>query len=404
MFTVKESSTTEKINNFTESIENQLSSSSSSFLVGEHATAADVITCIFLGKASSRAGIELSAMPSKTSSLLTSILNKTAVTNVVGDLISKMSSLAISDENTSSELNDNPIIAKLLSLAIPHHAYMHPVCMTAEELVQNVPVPSNECHTKNLFFKDKKHGMFLVTCKTDASINTKALGKDLKLEGKTNLRFADEKTLWENLEVKPGCVGPMSIINDKDQKITLVIDQGLMEADKIHSHPLRNDASVVLTPQDLIKFVEDGSGHTPVMLEFGTKSENSEEKSNVQSNKSKPESKPKQQQQQQQKKKDKKGGKKGETLLAMKWKKEENFAMWYSDVIILSEMISYYDISGCYILRPWSYRIWELIQDWFNEKVGSVILYFCFTAIIHYILLIFITFNSLKINALFHIV
>ena len=37
--------------------------------------------------------------------------------------------------------------------------------------------------------------------------------------------------------------------------------------------------------------------------------------------------------------------------------------MWYTDVIVLSEMISYYDISGCYILRPWSYKIWELIQE-----------------------------------------
>lgn len=32
-------------------------------------------------------------------------------------------------------------------------------------------------------------------------------------------------------------------------------------------------------------------------------------------------------------------------------------------------MISYYDISGCYILRPWSFKIWELIQNWFNYKL-----------------------------------
>jgi len=43
--------------------------------------------------------------------------------------------------------------------------------------------------------------------------------------------------------------------------------------------------------------------------------------------------------------------------------------MWYSDVIVLSEMISYYDISGCYILRPWSYKIWDLIQNWFNGEI-----------------------------------
>ena len=35
-------------------------------------------------------------------------------------------------------------------------------------------------------------------------------------------------------------------------------------------------------------------------------------------------------------------------------------------------MISYYDISGCYILRPWSYKIWELIQDWFNVQIRKL--------------------------------
>lgn len=42
-------------------------------------------------------------------------------------------------------------------------------------------------------------------------------------------------------------------------------------------------------------------------------------------------------------------------------------------------MISYYDISGCYILRPWSYKMWDLIQNWFNieiEKLGVENSYF----------------------------
>jgi prolyl-tRNA synthetase len=40
----------------------------------------------------------------------------------------------------------------------------------------------------------------------------------------------------------------------------------------------------------------------------------------------------------------------------------ENFSEWYSSVITMSEMIDYYDISGCYILRPWAFAIWETIQ------------------------------------------
>ena len=44
---------------------------------------------------------------------------------------------------------------------------------------------------------------------------------------------------------------------------------------------------------------------------------------------------------------------------AIQYKKEVNFPLWYSDVIKKSELIDYYDISGCYILRPRSFYIWE---------------------------------------------
>jgi len=46
----------------------------------------------------------------------------------------------------------------------------------------------------------------------------------------------------------------------------------------------------------------------------------------------------------------------------MEAKKEDNLADWYSQVITKAEMLEYYDVSGCYILRPWAYSIWERIQ------------------------------------------
>jgi bifunctional glutamyl/prolyl-tRNA synthetase len=46
----------------------------------------------------------------------------------------------------------------------------------------------------------------------------------------------------------------------------------------------------------------------------------------------------------------------------MEAKKEECLADWYSQVITKAEMLEYYDVSGCYILRPWAYSIWERIQ------------------------------------------
>lgn len=49
----------------------------------------------------------------------------------------------------------------------------------------------------------------------------------------------------------------------------------------------------------------------------------------------------------------------------------ENFGEWYSQVLIKGEMLEYYDISGCYIIRPWAYGIWEIIQQWFDSRIKN---------------------------------
>jgi len=276
----------------------------------------------------------------------------------------------------NDNLSDNALVKKLVELGIDHKVYGHVSCETAEDLVSNVALPSEkETHTKNLFLRDKKHGLFLVTVHPSSHVNTKELGKMLKLEGKTNLRFADKALLEECLTCQPGTVGPLAIVNDVEQKVTQVLDQKLLEFEKIHSHPLRNDASVILSPADLQSYLVQ-VGHEATVLEFGDAPPAGKGPANRP-----PQSKSKKQPPPQgaaaaapnaTKNKDKKTAKKGDTLLALQWKKDENFAMWYSDVIVLSEMISYYDISGCYILRPWSYKIWELMQVWFNAKIQAL--------------------------------
>ncbi|KAH9463940.1 hypothetical protein Pst134EA_016020 [Puccinia striiformis f. sp. tritici] len=59
--------------------------------------------------------------------------------------------------------------------------------------------------------------------------------------------------------------------------------------------------------------------------------------------------------------------------LGISFKKESgNFGDWYQDVLKKGEMIDYYDISGCYILKPASYRIWEIIQRWFDDRIKAL--------------------------------
>uniref|UniRef100_A0A8C8FI40 Bifunctional glutamate/proline--tRNA ligase n=1 Tax=Oncorhynchus tshawytscha TaxID=74940 RepID=A0A8C8FI40_ONCTS len=66
------------------------------------------------------------------------------------------------------------------------------------------------------------------------------------------------------------------------------------------------------------------------------------------------------------------GGPKKQTRLGLEAKKEENLSDWYSQVITKAEMIEYYDVSGCYVLRPWSYSIWESIKEFVDREIKKL--------------------------------
>jgi len=266
------------------------------------------------------------------------------------------------------EISGNAAIDKLNELGISNMTYAHEAAMTVEEQLEKIS-SLDGAKTKNLFLRDKKHGMFLVTAAHDTLTETKSIAALLKLPTSTNLRFADEKYLLEVLGVKQGSVGPLSLINDTENQAKFVLDKKLVDADVVISHPLRNDLSTAMASKDLIFYAEK-CNHEPIILDFSAVKKIDD----VHEKKVKPEKikkssksdKPKQQE------KSVDGGKKDmkkETLLAIDRKKSEDFAGWYKQVITYSEMIDYYDISGCYILRPWAFEIWEKIQRWFDDRI-----------------------------------
>ncbi|XP_017229814.1 proline--tRNA ligase, cytoplasmic [Daucus carota subsp. sativus] len=63
---------------------------------------------------------------------------------------------------------------------------------------------------------------------------------------------------------------------------------------------------------------------------------------------------------------------KKETGLGLSFKKDENFGEWYSQVVVSAEMIEYYDISGCYIIRPWAWKIWKLMKEFFEKEIDKM--------------------------------
>lgn len=66
------------------------------------------------------------------------------------------------------------------------------------------------------------------------------------------------------------------------------------------------------------------------------------------------------------------GGSKKVTRLGLEAAKETNLPEWYSQVLTKGEMIEYYDVSGCYILRHWSFAIWKVISRWFTDEIDKL--------------------------------
>ncbi|KAK9457283.1 hypothetical protein V1511DRAFT_493223 [Dipodascopsis uninucleata] len=59
-------------------------------------------------------------------------------------------------------------------------------------------------------------------------------------------------------------------------------------------------------------------------------------------------------------------------LIGITSPKSEDFPSWYQQVLTKGDMLEYYDVSGCYIMKPGSYSVWEKIQGWFDSKIKEL--------------------------------
>ena len=119
-------------------------------------------------------------------------------------------------------------------------------------------------HTKNLFLKDKKGRLFLLSALGDTVIDLTAVSK---LIGAGRFSFGNADLLLQHLGVTPGSVTVFAVINDTDRRVTVVLDEALFAHDPVNFHPLRNDATTAVSPADMLKFVR-ATAHEPIRLAF----------------------------------------------------------------------------------------------------------------------------------------
>ena len=146
-------------------------------------------------------------------------------------------------------------------LEIPYDLHRHEPIFTVEEgLHLKAKIPGTHC--RNLFLKDKKEKMFLITAANETKIDLKALPEQLDC---ARLSFASKERLMEHLGIYPGAVTPFAAINDTGHNVTIILDQTMMDAEIMCVHPLDNAMTICLNPTDLLKFFTY-TGHNPQIL------------------------------------------------------------------------------------------------------------------------------------------
>jgi len=225
-----------------------------------------------------------------------------------------------------------------------------------------------------LFDKKKKGNMWLVCAAVDNEFDLKDLNNYLPVAS-GNLRGADEESLNKFLGTKKGMVSYFSMLNDTNHDVKIIMDKRLMDAPYVSFHPMDNSASCAINKEGVLKLKElaKRTDETFEILDFATisnpdaapkakKPVGDKQPKKEQGKKMTAEEKKKKKEHDQQQKTE------GSHKLSIQYKKEVNFSKWYQEIITKSEMIEYYDISGCYILRPRAYFIWEKIQGFLDAK------------------------------------
>ena len=150
------------------------------------------------------------------------------------------------------------LFAFLDSLGIAHKTVTHAPLFTVEQS-QSLRGTIPGGHTKNLFLKDKKDTVFLVTAPEDARVDLKTLHHKL---GAGRFSFGSAALLEELLGVPPGAVTPFGAMNDKGARVNVVVDASLMQHAVINCHPLVNTMTTSIAREDLLRFFA-ATGHKP---------------------------------------------------------------------------------------------------------------------------------------------
>ena len=155
------------------------------------------------------------------------------------------------------------LMALLDALGVQTRTWDHPAVFRVgegEEVKAGIP----GAHTKNLFLKDAKGQLWLISAADQTVIDLKRLHQVI---GSARLSFGSGDLMHDALGVTPGSVTAFAMINDTQHQVRFVLDRVLAQAPRVNFHPLTNTATTGIDQADLRKFLA-AVGASPLVVDF----------------------------------------------------------------------------------------------------------------------------------------
>ena len=148
-------------------------------------------------------------------------------------------------------------------LGVEYEYVDHPAAMTMEDCLA-VDRILDAVICKNLFLcNTQKTRFYLLKMPGDKKFRTKELSKQI---GSARLSFAPEEFMEELLDITPGSVSVMGLMNDHDNRVQLLMDEDVVKGEYFGCHPCINTSSLRLKMSDLMEKILKEVHHEPIFV------------------------------------------------------------------------------------------------------------------------------------------
>ena len=166
--------------------------------------------------------------------------------------------------------NERRCYEALDRLGIPYRRADHAAAATME-ICRGIEASLGCPICKNLLLTNRQQtDFYLLLMEGEKVFKTKYLSKAL---GCARLSFASSEQMQTLLDIQPGSLSPLGLMNDPTHRVRLVIDKPVLNWQTIGVHPCQNTSTLAIETEDLLDKLFPALGVSPTVVELPTEDE-----------------------------------------------------------------------------------------------------------------------------------